>query len=119
MTTRLRRLPVGLVTGIVALAGYGLVLGGFTQGLAWWWYPVWLGMAALAGWLVSTYVTPEGGLNRGCSQCSQVAIVAVPVSIALLAHGSLTAAVVSFAVLGFGLVQRILSPNACEIPGAR
>ncbi|NKQ59354.1 hypothetical protein HFP15_41610 [Amycolatopsis sp. K13G38] len=114
--TRLRPLPAGLAAAIVALAGYGLALSGFTHSLSWWWYPVWLGSAALAGWLASTYVAPEGGVKRGCSQCSQIAIVAVPVSVALLAHASLSAAVVSFGVLGFGLVQRTLSPNACGVP---
>ncbi|WP_020659078.1 hypothetical protein [Amycolatopsis benzoatilytica] len=114
--TRLRRTPVGLVAGLVALAGYGLALGGFSHPLSWWWYLVWLASAALSGWLVSTYVAPEGGLNRGCSQCSQVAVIAVPVSMALLANASVSAAAVSFGVLGFGLVQRILSPNTCGVP---
>lgn len=113
---RVRRLPAGVAAGIVALAAYGLVLGGFTHSLAWWWYAVWFGSAALAGWLTSTYVAADGGLDRGCSQCGKIAIIAVPVSVALLAHASSSAAAVSFAVLGFGLAQRVLSPNTCGLP---
>lgn len=116
---RLRRREAGLAAGLLAFAAYGLLLGGFTHVLTWWWYLAWAAATLLATWLVSSYFTVEGGLDRGCSQCARMAALAIPVSFLLIRHATLAAAVVSLAVLVFGLTQRLNSPGRCAVPSSK
>lgn len=84
--------------------------------------PAWIvmaGIVAIAGAAVlATYLPPPGAgarLQIGCTPCASIAVLTVPISIAVLSAPpyDLASALPAVGVAGFGLWQRLTDPRAC------
>lgn len=112
-------LLVPVLLGWFARAGGGadlVVVGGV---------PVWWGtlvvLTAVTGSLVVAGYVPATGWrpDLGCTTCASVsALTLLGATVALRsgAPGDLGSAALAFAVVAFGLLQRVTAPATCEVP---
>lgn len=84
--------------------------------------PAWIVVAAIVAMtgaaVLATYLPPPGPgarLQIGCTPCASIAVLTVPISIAVLSAPpyDLPSAFPAVGVAGFGLWQRLTDPRAC------
>lgn len=119
---------IGVPTGIIRTTLYTRM-----TPVLWWNYPVWAATALLEGVLLATYIRAQGTgrvssgkattggvlsfLAVGCPVCNKAVVLAVGVSGALSYWAPFQPflAVVSLALLGFALRQRLRGMKSCPV----
>ncbi len=109
------------VTAAVVAPVLAAVLAIAGGGGPWWGWPALVGISALAGLVVATYVPPPGAgrlIDVGCSPCATIAGGAVAVSLILRINAAASAGAAAFALflLTVALVQRLADSTSCATP---